>query len=601
MPNEQTHPGSSEPRPYSQLDLKATTRKQVVAERLLSYLFPKARDSRLDDTQRSPEPSTTELTADKKIQLDQTTFLLEADHDDEDLWTTSVRSWDTSNGRSSTSNFHSNSLNQGTDNRLERTDGNEGPWCIINPGLHRKTEVSTLSHQDGDNAPRTSVERVQEATIPSIKKLDLRRAVYGQFLVWLAEHTYAQGGYGSGGGSGMQGGRQSDPQQAAVGSAYSGHKRKGKGKTSSSQEDYDDDDDDDDTSSMGRGKKPRYSDGSIDDGRKFGCPFGKKHPHLSPRCERRGFKDTSRVKEHIYRDHLVFQCTRCGITFSEDATWKQHQHSNPPCESVDHGPPQNAINQDQREMLRSRKGLKGLSESDRWLQIYKTVFPDAEPPYPSPYLESDSRNAIIQEFTNFARQEMPHLIDGEFDMFSNQPTILLDDTGRRAVHSMVTSVLSNLLDRFDGSRRPSTDFSPTLDHPEQINVLRDTVGDFDFDFTFSSEDLENPDHGDFQDVSEAVFNSSTQQSSPFEHILVPAMYDRNPHTQILSDSGYASYSAHSAHSDLASYYGCSFPSRGTEGSSPFELVIDPTKHDQELNPRTSLDSDYAPFSGYTFE
>ncbi|KAI0836312.1 hypothetical protein F5Y06DRAFT_106884 [Hypoxylon sp. FL0890] len=128
----------------------------------------------------------------------------------------------------------------------------------------------------------------------------------------------------------------------------------------------------------------RYSSQDLDQPLKFGCPFHKAYPHRFPCCRERSLRDTSRVKEHIYRSHLVFQCTRCGGTFPEKMAWESHQRSNPACKSVDHGPVKYAINQQQREILRSRKGLKGTSEPDRWFQIYKMVCPEAVPPYPSP-------------------------------------------------------------------------------------------------------------------------------------------------------------------------------------------------------------------------
>ncbi|KAI2628606.1 hypothetical protein GGR54DRAFT_587974 [Hypoxylon sp. NC1633] len=584
---------------------QSPTHKQVVSERLFSYLFPKARESRptdvhqnlglLDGTMPSQNLSTAELTRDRKVQLDQRSASLEADLDDEDLWTTSVRSWDTSNDRSSTSNFQTSPvMNQKTDHTVENTDRDESPWCIVNLDQDRNTEGQTLSYYGDDDISWTSIDYANEKFVSSAGRLEIGHAIYRQFLVWLAEQTYTQAGSGTENST-----RQDSPwgshQNVASVSKSLGQKRKGKQKLSNSE---DDDEDDDDTSSTGRGKRPKYSDGNLDDGRRFCCPFGKKHPHLSPRCERRGFRDTSRVKEHIYRDHLVFQCTRCGVTHAEMAVWKQHQLSNPPCESIEYGPLLDAINQEQKEVLRSRKGLKGMSEPDRWYQIYKTVFPDAELPYPSPYLEPDSRNALLEEFADFARQEMPHLIDGQFNTFSNQSTVPLDDNGRQVVRSMVTGVLNSLLDRFDGSRRPSTDLVHTQTQPDQVDFLRDTIGDFDFDFTFSSEDLDFLEHENLQDGSDVMLGTSSPNSSPYEQVADPAVYDYGLNIYKLSDSGYGSFSGPS---ELSSYYGLEYPHTRAEASSSFGQAVDPTRPKPEPDACVSSAPDDALLSGYLFE
>lgn len=89
-------------------------------------------------------------------------------------------------------------------------------------------------------------------------------------------------------------------------------------------------------------------------------------------------------REHIYRRHLKFQCIRCGEVFGKAEHLKGHQRSSRACENINPKPPSDAINQEQKEKIRSREGLKGMSEPEKWIRIYKIIYPDARTPFPSP-------------------------------------------------------------------------------------------------------------------------------------------------------------------------------------------------------------------------
>ncbi|KAI1411111.1 hypothetical protein F5Y13DRAFT_66901 [Hypoxylon sp. FL1857] len=272
---------------------------------------------------------------------------------------------------------------------------------------------------------------------------------------------------------------------------------------------------------------------SLDQPLNFGCPFHKAYPYRFPSCKERSLKDTSRVKEHIYRSHLVFQCQRCGDTFPEEMALGEHLRSNPACESVDHGPVEYAINQEQREILRSRKGLKGTSEPDRWLQIYKMVCPEALPPYPSPYTNAKYSNETLQEFASFAHQEMPSLINAELNMLSSRDTITLDDTSRQSIQIMMGKVLDNLVDRFESGRPSPTRTLPAQSQQENVGALKNTVGDFNFDFDFDFDfnldmdvgDLGTPGHGNLHFMTEEMVDAGTGPSSSHKRALDSDVYD----------------------------------------------------------------------------
>ncbi|KAI1086061.1 hypothetical protein F5B19DRAFT_200487 [Rostrohypoxylon terebratum] len=239
----------------------------------------------------------------------------------------------------------------------------------------------------------------------------------------------------------------------------------------------------------------------------FACPFHKAYPHKFPRCRGRTLRDTARVKEHLYRQHLVYQCTRCGDTFDGWPTLNRHQRSDPPCDTVDKRVPLYAINQEQKDILRSRKGLKGVGEHEKWLQIYKMVCPEARPSDPSPYIVMDADQTAIRDFTDFARREMPNLLNRELDVFSSESIIILDhNKGGKDLHRMVDKVLGSLLGKFEGSLPCTMASGVVQDHSEEPGILRDTLGDFhsslshnfDFnlDFNFGADNWENLGHDD---------------------------------------------------------------------------------------------------------
>ncbi|KAI4865915.1 hypothetical protein F4820DRAFT_274490 [Hypoxylon rubiginosum] len=211
-----------------------------------------------------------------------------------------------------------------------------------------------------------------------ITKSVLARAVSLQFATWLAEQTDAEGR--SSPSESRAQGVDGDNLQPTTSNGNRSRKRKGKEKISSSQ----DDQEDGDGSSNGRDKKPKLSKGSQTNGKLFACPFAKRRPQPLACCVERGFENTSRVKEHIYRRHFVFQCVRCGTVFGKKEHWKGHQRSTQACEVVVYELCSNAINQDKQEAMRCRVGLTNMSEEEKWHHIYKIIYPDAVHPYPSP-------------------------------------------------------------------------------------------------------------------------------------------------------------------------------------------------------------------------
>lgn len=86
------------------------------------------------------------------------------------------------------------------------------------------------------------------------------------------------------------------------------------------------------------------------------------------------------LREHLYRRHLLptFKCIRCTEMFKTSEQLSEHGRAEVACEVVQDDANQQGINQDQLTQLRSRKRSRNVdSEHDKWVRIYKILFPDA--------------------------------------------------------------------------------------------------------------------------------------------------------------------------------------------------------------------------------
>lgn len=134
---------------------------------------------------------------------------------------------------------------------------------------------------------------------------------------------------------------------------------------------------------------------------KFACPFYKNDPQAlrgSRTCVGPGWSSVHRVKEHIFRRHILpeRQCHDCLGHFETQAELDQHLEA--PCRQE---PPLkfHGINKNQEKQLRSRKMYrKSLDEEEKWRAVYKITFPD-EVNIPSSYYELE-----VLEFPDCYRQ-----------------------------------------------------------------------------------------------------------------------------------------------------------------------------------------------------
>ena len=115
------------------------------------------------------------------------------------------------------------------------------------------------------------------------------------------------------------------------------------------------------------------------------CPFYVRNPHCCEHdsCARPGFLGIHRLKQHLERVHLYHTCERCGAAFQGNATGRldlaMHQRNTQPCLLVEKPSAEiSSLSHATFEVMRSKKGAAGKSEEERWREIYRLIFPDAD-------------------------------------------------------------------------------------------------------------------------------------------------------------------------------------------------------------------------------
>jgi hypothetical protein len=84
------------------------------------------------------------------------------------------------------------------------------------------------------------------------------------------------------------------------------------------------------------------------------------------------------VREHLYRRHaLPIRCPRCCAEFSNDVELINHSRQRNACDltilDLVEG-----FDKSQEKKMRSRKKTSAITETEKWVEIYKILFPDDE-------------------------------------------------------------------------------------------------------------------------------------------------------------------------------------------------------------------------------
>jgi len=149
---------------------------------------------------------------------------------------------------------------------------------------------------------------------------------------------------------------------------------------SGNRDDGDDDgndDDDDGRSSKRMSLKP--GSGANENYRLLACPFYRMDPLKYTGCGRFEIRSTNYVRQHIARSHSrpPFYCPICSLVCPDARTRDAH------VQALKCSPRRDAhegITDDQREDIQRRRGG---TERERWLGMWRILFPDAAEPDPS--------------------------------------------------------------------------------------------------------------------------------------------------------------------------------------------------------------------------
>ncbi|WQF81928.1 hypothetical protein CDEST_06942 [Colletotrichum destructivum] len=187
-----------------------------------------------------------------------------------------------------------------------------------------------------------------------------------------------------------------------------------------------------DGSRQDRNKKRAKTD-VHDDRKRFACPFYKYDPkrykhHRS--CFGPGWTELHRLKEHLFRHHRVFTCSRCFEQFGEDEGLQKHVRARKACvlqdESAHEADPGAGMDRETEKKIRSRKPGK-QSNVSRWYEIYSILFPDEVDieSLPSPWYDdpagSNGNNTLSDsddlktQYQHFLRRRIPSMIREELE------------------------------------------------------------------------------------------------------------------------------------------------------------------------------------------
>ncbi|KAF2736281.1 hypothetical protein EJ04DRAFT_551355 [Polyplosphaeria fusca] len=209
--------------------------------------------------------------------------------------------------------------------------------------------------------------------------------------------------------------------------------------------------------------------------RRFACPFYKRDPgrhQTFTSCRDPGFISVARLKEHLYRRHLLpIQCNRCCSTFPSESSLKEHQRDPRGCE-VREQAPREGFDKDQERKLKSKKRSQvHLSEEDKWNVVYKILFPDDdEAEMPSPYIEYQPPGAVapqgetnITRFHEFSRLELPRLVRRTLETVVEEEAQPLEDKLKDRLVDIVKECQTQLFSMFrEDARFPHGDATPSL-------------------------------------------------------------------------------------------------------------------------------------------
>lgn len=185
----------------------------------------------------------------------------------------------------------------------------------------------------------------------------------------------------------------------------------------------------------------------------FACPFWTSSPVQHRGCFSHSLTTVSRVKQHLFRKHVIkFYCQRCMSIFETSEEHSSHVMQ-PPLSmcTPNPGASLDGISPEQGRELSRKSKQKGISDADKWFEIWEMLFPGRSRPN-SPYIDAQltAGCAMFQEYVVLAG---PDLIVQAVESSSAISMSHATEDGRREVLRRVISAgLRSLVDDWSYSR-----------------------------------------------------------------------------------------------------------------------------------------------------
>ncbi|KAF4632584.1 hypothetical protein G7Y89_g5539 [Cudoniella acicularis] len=282
---------------------------------------------------------------------------------------------------------------------------------------------------------------------------------------------------------------------------------------------------------------------------KFACPF-RKHDARTYNiykyrvCALSHWQTIARVKCHQMPAH----CKRCWQTFKSQQQLDAHLTvaSSDICE-VQLGHPPAGITTAMERKLRSRKkSHPNQTDEERWVEIYKLLFPDTEVPSPSvqedvPPSSPDSRE--LSNYEDYIRRELPRLVRTNIEEVVRRETRPLE----AALIGSLVGIIQDCQDRvFRAYRETQGMETDGMTSPKTLDTIASSS-------TAQPENVWTPTTQTQQDsgLLDAAFHApsptSTEHQDPvpdFQRFRssIESEKPNNHATLVFSDSGYGSTS-----------------------------------------------------------
>ncbi|KAG9237203.1 hypothetical protein BJ875DRAFT_454343 [Amylocarpus encephaloides] len=249
--------------------------------------------------------------------------------------------------------------------------------------------------------------------------------------------------HGGNNGQGSSTTDRSESSSAATRSSNGSVKRKRRGSSGSMEDD--DDGSNEGTPPLRKNSKMNPNDDPIS---KFSCPFRKRDPrrygiYTHRTCTQGYWTTMARLKEHLYRCHQTpLHCKRCGKVFKSQPLLDMHIVADVTeiCRVIQGSAPAGVTPENELKLRSKKKSRPGMTEKERWEDIYRILFPDEA--IPSPYFEEpqdevpsspDSQNLTI--YTEYLRRELPRMVRAE-----------IEESLRHQMQPVQTALLAGLVD-----------------------------------------------------------------------------------------------------------------------------------------------------------